>query len=244
MEVIDPISGERRIVEGDDGVLQALQNLADIVEVGDAGAVPEATQAALDMGIAPFDVLRDGLQAGLAVVGERFKKNEAFIPEVLLTARAMHSGMEVLRPILTKLGNEPLGTVVLGTVQGDLHDIGKNMVGMMLEGAGFKVHDIGVNVNVQTFVDKIRDLKADLLCMSALLSTTMSMQGETIKAIKAAGTRSNTFRIMCGGAPVTEDYAKQSGADGFAPDAASAVDVAKKLIDKECQPRFISGVVG
>lgn len=230
MEVIDPVTGERRIIDGDAKTLEALKKLADFVEEGDNDSVPEATETLLEMGVAPFEVLQNGLQAGLAVVGERFKRNEAFIPEVLLSARAMHAGMEILRPKLTAAKNVSLGVVVLGTVQGDLHDIGKNMVGMMLEGAGFVVHDIGVNKSAQEFVDKIKEVDANLVAISALLSTTMRMQGETIKAIDEEGLRDNGLKVLCGGAPVTEEYAKKHGSDGFAADAASAANIAKQLV--------------
>ncbi len=240
MEVIDPVTGERRQIEGDAEDLAALKALADLVEAGTQGEVSEATGRALDRGIAPFDVLLNGLQAGLAVVGERFKRNEAFIPEVLLSARAMHKGMDILRPLLAELGNEPEGKVVLGTVEADLHDIGKNMVGMMLEGAGFQVIDVGVNVRIENFVDAVKEEDADILALSALLSTTMHMQGETIEALAAAGLR-DRVKVMLGGAPVTAEYAKAAGADAFAPDAARAVDVARELMNAEAGAGFFEG---
>ena len=209
--------------------MDELKDLAEKVEKGKHLEAEEATRKALDGGIQPYDVLLDGLQAGLAVVGERFKRNECFIPEVLLAARAMHSGMDILRPLLAESGSKPIGKIVLGTVQDDLHDIGKNMVGMMLEGAGFHVVDMGVNVSVERFVEAVEGEEEVILGLSALLSTTMPNLKTVIERLEANGLR-DKIKVLVGGAPVTEIYAMEIGADGFAPDAANAVDKAKELL--------------
>ena len=210
--------------------MNELEDIAEKVEKGKNIEVPEATRKALEKGIPPYEILINGLQAGLAVVGDRFKRGEAFIPEVLLSARAMHAGMDLLRPFLAETGTKPIGKVILGTVKDDLHDIGKNMVGMMLEGAGFQVIDIGINVSVEKFVETVRKEKADILGMSALLSTTMPFLRTTIEGLKENGLR-DQIQVLVGGAPVTEDYAMEIAADGYAPDAASAVDKAKELLN-------------
>jgi 5-methyltetrahydrofolate--homocysteine methyltransferase len=209
--------------------MDELKDLAEKVEKGKHLEAEEATRKALDSGIRPYDVLVKGLQAGLAVVGERFKRNECFIPEVLLAARAMHFGMDVLRPLLAESGAKPIGKIVLGTVQDDLHDIGKNMVGMMLEGAGFHVVDMGVNVPVEKFVEAVEREEAGILGLSALLSTTMPNLKTVIERLEENGLR-DKIKVLVGGAPVTEIYAMEIGADGFAPDAANAVDKAKELL--------------
>jgi len=210
--------------------MDELKDLAEKVEKGKHLEAEEATRKALDSGIQPYDVLVNGLQAGLAVVGERFKRNECFIPEVLLAARAMHSGMDILRPLLVESGSKPIGKIVLGTVKDDLHDIGKNMVGMMLEGAGFHVVDMGVNVSVERFVEAVEKEEAAILGLSALLSTTMPNLKTVIERLKKDGLRERV-KVLVGGAPVTETYAMEIGADGFAPDAANAVDKAKELLN-------------
>ena len=204
-----------------------LKALADAVINGDQNKALEITKAALDEGTAAKDVLDNGLIAGMDVVGERFKKNEIYIPEVLISARAMKMAMEVLEPELVKAGVEPVGKLLIGTVQGDLHDIGKNLVAMMLKGAGFEVIDLGVDVGPEKFVEQVKEAKAQLIGMSALLTTTMPGMEKTIKAVKDAGI---PVKVMIGGAPVTQDYADRIGADGYAPDAASAVDLAKSLV--------------
>jgi 5-methyltetrahydrofolate--homocysteine methyltransferase len=209
--------------------MNELKDIAEKVEKGKHLEVPQATRKALDKGIAPYDILLNGLQAGLAVVGDRFKRGKAFIPEVLLSARAMHAGMDLLRPLLAETGTQPIGKLVLGTVKDDLHDIGKNMVGMMLEGAGFQVIDLGINVPVEKFVEAVRKEQADILGMSALLSTTMPHLQTTLEGLASHGLR-DQIQVLVGGAPVTEDYAMQIRADGYAPDAARAVDKAKELL--------------
>lgn len=204
-----------------------LQALADALIRGDHLKVPELTQQALDEGCPPKDILEQGLISGMNVVGVRFKANEVYVPEVLIAARAMHMGMDILKPELVKAGIEPLGTIVLGTVKGDLHDIGKNLVGMMLTGAGFKVVDAGIDVSPEKFVECIREQGAQIVAMSALLTTTMPQMAEVIRAIKASGL---PVKTMVGGAPVTQSYSDEIGADGYSADAASAVDLARTLV--------------
>jgi len=204
-----------------------LKALADAIIKGDQNAAVEITKAALEGGTEAESVLNDGLIAGMDVVGARFKKNEVYIPEVLISARAMKMAMEILEPELAKAGVQPIGTFLIGTVQGDLHDIGKNLVAMMLKGAGFEVIDIGIDVPVEKFVDQAKTTGVQLVGMSALLTTTMPAIEKTLKALKDAGI---SAKIMVGGAPVTQGYADKIGADGYAADAASAVDVAKSLV--------------
>jgi len=204
-----------------------LQAIADALIKGDRNTVVELTEKALADGTSPEDILNDGLVAGMDVIGKRFKANEVYVPEVLIAARAMHGGMDVLKPKLAEAGVEPKGTVVIGTVKGDLHDIGKNLVGMMLTGAGLKVVDVGTDVAPEKFVEATKAEGAQVCALSALLTTTMPQMGEVVKAFKAAGVEAKT---MIGGAPVTQSYADEIGADGYAPDAASAADVAKTLV--------------
>jgi 5-methyltetrahydrofolate--homocysteine methyltransferase len=204
-----------------------LKALADAVIKGDQSTAAEITKAALAEGTAAKTVLDDGLIAGMDVVGDRFKKNEIYIPEVLIAARAMKMAMEVLEPELVKAGVQPVGKFLIGTVQGDLHDIGKNLVAMMLKGAGFQVVDLGVDIGPDKFVEQAKAAGTQLVGMSALLTTTMPSMEKTIKALKDAGVAA---KIMIGGAPVTQGYADKIGADGYAADAASAVDLAKSLV--------------
>ncbi len=204
-----------------------LKALADAVINGDQNTALEITKAALEEGTAAKDVLDNGLIAGMDIVGARFKKNEIYIPEVLIAARAMKMAMKILEPELVKAGVEPVGKLLIGTVQGDLHDIGKNLVAMMLKGAGFEVIDLGVDVGPEKFIEEAKAANAQLVGMSALLTTTMPGMEKTIKALKDAGIE---VKIIIGGAPVTQDYADRIGADGYAPDAASAVDLAKSLV--------------
>jgi 5-methyltetrahydrofolate--homocysteine methyltransferase len=204
-----------------------LKALADAVIKGDQGTAVEITKSALEEGTAAKDVLDKGLIAGMDVVGDRFKNNEIYIPEVLIAARAMKMAMEILEPELVKAGVEPVGKFLIATVQGDLHDIGKNLVAMMLKGAGFEVIDLGVDVGPEKFVEQVKAKGIQLVGMSALLTTTMPGMEKTIKALKEAGV---SAKIMIGGAPVTQGYADKIGADGYAADAASAVDMAKSLV--------------
>jgi 5-methyltetrahydrofolate--homocysteine methyltransferase len=204
-----------------------LKALADAIIRGDRNAAVEITEAALDEGTAAETVLNEGLIAGMDVVGDRFKKNEIYIPEVLIAARAMRSAMEILEPELAAAGVEPIGRFLIGTVQGDLHDIGKNLVAMMLKGAGFDVVDLGVDITPEVFVKRAKATGVQLIGMSALLTTTMPAIEKTVKALRDAGV---SAKVMIGGAPVTQGYADKIGADGYAADAASAVDVAKSLV--------------
>ncbi len=183
--------------------------------------------SALKEGTPAESVINDGLIAAMDVVGARFKKNEIYIPEVLLAARAMKMGMDILKPEIIKAGIKPIGKCLVGTVQGDLHDIGKNLVAMMLEGAGFEVVDLGVDVGPDKFVEQAKTQGVQVVGMSTLLTTTMPAIEQALKAIKDAGV---LVKIMIGGAPVTQDYADKIGADGYAADAASAVDLAKGLL--------------
>lgn len=191
--------------------------------------VPELVAKALEEGEKPEDILNKGLVAGMSVVGEKFKNNEFYVPEVLIAARAMSKGMEVLRPKLVETGVQPVAKVAIGTVRGDLHDIGKNLVAMMMEGAGFEILDLGVDVKPEQFVQTVKESGAGMVCLSALLTTTMPAMKDTINALQEAGVRDNV-KVMIGGAPVTQNYADEIGADGYAPDAASAVDKAKELL--------------
>jgi 5-methyltetrahydrofolate--homocysteine methyltransferase len=204
-----------------------LKALADAIIKGDQNSAVEITKAALEEGTAAESVLNDGLIAGMDVIGARFKKNEVYIPEVLIAARAMKMAMEILEPELAKAGVKPRGKFLIGTVQGDLHDIGKNLVAMMLKGAGFEVIDIGVDAGSEKFVEHAKATDAELIGMSALLTTTMPSMEKTLKALKDAGI---SAKVLIGGAPVTQGYADKIGADGYSPDAASAVDMAKSLV--------------
>ena len=204
-----------------------LQALADAVVKGDQNTAVEITKTALSEGTAAKNVLEEGLIAGMDVIGARFKKNEVYIPEVLISARAMKMALEILEPGLAKEGVEPVGKFLIGTVQGDLHDIGKNLVAMMLKGAGFEVIDLGVDIGPEQFVEQAQAADAQVIGMSALLTTTMPAMEKTISALKEAGV---SAKIMIGGAPITQVYADKIGAHGYALDAASAVDMAKNLV--------------
>ncbi len=204
-----------------------LKALADAVIKGDQSTAVEITKSALEEGTAAKSVLEEGLIAGMDVVGARFKKNEIYIPEVLIAARAMKMAMEFLEPELVKAGVKPIGKFLIATVQGDLHDIGKNLVAMMLKGAGFEVIDLGVDVGPEKFVEQVKAQGIHVVGMSALLTTTMPGMEKTIQALKDAGV---SAKIVIGGAPVTQGYADKIGADGYAADAASAVDMVKSLV--------------
>jgi corrinoid protein of di/trimethylamine methyltransferase len=205
------------------------QDLADAIIAGDNVKSKEITQKLVDSGVKAIDVLNDGLVPGMDVVGARFKANEMYIPEVLIAARAMHAAMDIIKPMLSEAGAEMKGTIVIGTVQGDLHDIGKNLVGMMLEGGGYTVVDIGVDVPSDKFVEEVKKSKAKVLGLSALLTTTLPVMKDVISAIRADAAAKGT-KVMVGGAPLTQEYSDSIGANGYAPDASSAVDLAKKLM--------------
>ena len=204
-----------------------LKVLADAVIKGDQNAAVQLTKAAMEEGMAVKSILDDGLIGGMDELAARWKRNEVYIPEVLIAARAMKAAMQILEPELVKAGVEPTGKFLIGTVQGDLHDIGKNLVAMMLKGAGFKVADIGVDIAPEKFIEQAKATDAQLIGMSALLTTTMPAMEKTLKAMRDAGVSAN---IVIGGAPVTQAYADKIGADGYAADAASAVDLAKILV--------------
>jgi 5-methyltetrahydrofolate--homocysteine methyltransferase len=207
------------------------EDLSKSVMTGDLTGAKRLTQEALDQGFKAKDVLDKGLLPGMAVVGQRFKTGEMFMPEVLFSAKTMHLAMEILKPLLVGSDAEGLGVMVIGTVEGDLHDIGKNLVAMMMEGSGFTVVDLGTNVKSQTFVDAVKQHKPNLVGMSALLTTTMPKMKETIDALKEAGLR-NRVKVMIGGAPVTAEFMSRIGADGFGINAGAAVENAKKLVGK------------
>ena len=205
-----------------------LLKLTDMVIEGNFKEIADLTIEALDNGLAAEDVLNQGLMPGMDHVGAEFKAGNFFVPEVLRSAKAMQESMNIIRPILAETGAKPSGTLVIGTVKGDLHDIGKNLVCMMCEGAGFKVVDLGKDVAPETFVEAAREHAPDLLGMSALLTTTMISMDRTIKALQEAGVR-DQLKVLIGGAPVTQDYANKIGADGYAANAAEAADLAKRL---------------
>ncbi len=206
-----------------------LQALAEAVINGDRDEVARLVQEAVDEGVGPDSIVNEGLIVGMDEVGRRFKANEFYVPEVLIAARAMHAGMDIVNPLLVESGIEPRGRVLIGTVQGDLHDIGKNLVAMMLEGGGYEVIDMEVDVPADQFVAAVNEHSPNVVAMSALLTTTMPAMKDTIEALDAAGIR-DQIKVMIGGAPVTQDYADEIGADGYAPDAASAVDLAADLM--------------
>ena len=207
-----------------------LREIASNLYDGEDKEVAGLVQEALDNGIAPLAILSAGLIAGMDKVGMDFKTGVLFVPEVLRTARAMHAGMEILRPLLAQSGTAfSANKCIIGTVKGDLHDIGKNLVKMMLEGAGFEMVDLGTDVGPEAFVAAVRQHQPEILALSALLTTTMGYMRATIEALTASGLR-YSVKVMIGGAPVTTDFATQIGADAYAPDAASAVDVARTLV--------------
>ena len=208
-----------------------IQEIAEKLVLGESEEVRELVKIALGEKVDVEKILKEGLIAGMNEVGERFKKNEMYIPEVILSGRCMKSAMEVLKPILAGKHVGSLGTVVMGTVRGDLHDIGKNLVNMMLEGAGFEVIDLGVDVPEGRFVEAVKEKRPNIVGMSALLTTTMPAMKEVIKALQDSGVR-DRVKVMVGGAPITEEFVAKIGADGYARDAGSAVDKAKELLNR------------
>jgi 5-methyltetrahydrofolate--homocysteine methyltransferase len=208
-----------------------LQEILDGVVNGDNHLVPEKVNEALEKGTPPETLLNEALIPAMAEVGRRFEAGEYFVPEMLISARAMKSGMAILKPKLVKQNFKSFGKIVVGTVKGDLHDIGKNLVSLMLEGAGFEVIDAGSDVSPEKFVEIARSNNADIIGLSALLTTTMTNMKATVTALDQAGLKGK-IKVMIGGAPVTEGYATQIGADGYAEDASKAVALAKQLIDR------------
>ena len=205
--------------------MQIIKDISENLQKGKAKIVKELVQQAIDEGANPEQILNEGLLAGMNIVGEKFKNNEIYVPEVLVAARAMNMGTQILKPLLAASGVSATGKVCIGTVQGDLHDIGKNLVKMMMEGKGLEVIDLGTDVSAETFVQTAIEQNCKVICCSALLTTTMSVMEDVIKAAEAAGIR-DKVKIMIGGAPVSEDYCKKIGADCYTVDAASAADAA------------------
>ncbi len=208
---------------------EIINEISEWLQKGRAKNVKALVQDALDQGCDPKEILNDGLLSGMMIVGGKFKRNEVFVPEVLVAARAMNAGLSILEPKLVEVGNESLGKAVIGTVKGDLHDIGKNLVAMMLKGAGFEIVDVGTDVDADTFISKAEEVGADIICMSALLTTTMTYMQEVIDSLKEKGLR-DKYIVMIGGAPVTEDFANQITADFYTADATSAAETAKSAI--------------
>ena len=203
------------------------EQISEMLQKGKAKDVERLVGEALAEGVDVKEILEKGLISGMAVIGEKFKNNQVYVPEVLIAARAMNKGMGVLEPAMLQAGIKPLGTVVIGTVKGDLHDIGKNLVGMMFKGAGFKVVDLGTDVPPEKFVDAARENDASIIGLSALLTTTMPNMRECIGAIRATGL---PVKVMVGGAPVTQAFADEVGADAYSPDAATAVEAGRQLV--------------
>lgn len=210
---------------------ETLNEISEWLQKGRAPKVKAAVTKALEEGIPASEILEYGLLAGMDIIGQKFKNNEVFVPEVLVAARAMNRGVEILRPYLVEDGVETKGTVILGTVKGDMHDIGKNLVRMMMEGKGLEVIDIGVDVPTESFLDAAREHNAKLICCSALLTTTMGEMKNVVDAVKASE-MNGKVKIMIGGAPITQTFCEQIGADCYTPDAASAAEVALKFCEE------------
>jgi methylmalonyl-CoA mutase cobalamin-binding domain/chain len=210
---------------------EILQSLFDNTLVGNAPEVRDLVNQGLEDGMGPEALLYEALIPSLEEVGARFERGDYFVPEMLIAARAMQGALDILRPLLAETGAKPIGTYVMGTVKGDVHDIGKNLVNIMLEGAGFTVYDLGVNVAPEIFVERIKEHKPDVVGFSAFLTTTMPMFKANINALEKAGIRNDVI-VMVGGAPVTQEYADAVGADGYAADASTAVRLAKDLIEQ------------
>ena len=209
--------------------MSILNDISENLQRGKAKVVKELVQQAIDQGLSAQEILEDGLLAGMNIIGAMFKANEVFVPEVLVAARAMNMGSALLKPLLAESGVKATGKVCIGTVKGDLHDIGKNLVKMMLEGKGLDVIDLGVDVSPQQFIDTAKNEGCQIICCSALLTTTMGVMGEVVQAAKDAGIR-DSVKIMVGGAPVTEAFCQQIGADKYTPDATTAADAAVALL--------------
>ncbi|MBT3272152.1 MAG: corrinoid protein [Spirochaetales bacterium] len=205
--------------------MDILKDISESLQKGKAAEVKELAQKGIDEGLGSKEILENGLMAGMSIIGDKFKKNEVYVPEVLIAARAMHAGIDVLKPHMAAGDMSDKGTVVLGTVKGDLHDIGKNLVKIMMEGKGLKVIDLGIDVSSEKFVEAAQENTAEVIACSALLTTTMTEMENVVKAFEEAGTR-DKVKIMVGGAPVTTSFCESIGADRYAPDAASAADEA------------------
>jgi 5-methyltetrahydrofolate--homocysteine methyltransferase len=205
---------------------EIFNEISELLQKGKARDIVGSVQKALDAGAEPADILQNALMSGMNIIGGKFKRNEVFVPEVLIAARAMNKATEVLKPALAKAGVQPVGKAIICTVKGDQHDIGKNLVKMMIEGKGIEVDDLGVDCDTQLVVDKVKESDAKVLCLSALLTTTMTAQKEVIDALKSAGIR-DKVKVMVGGAPVTQGFADEIGADAYTPDAATAAEVCR-----------------
>jgi len=209
--------------------MEVLRRLSEELQQGNFDQMPDLTRQALRQGVEPGRILNEALVAGMDVVGNKFRRDEIFLPEVLISAKAMQASMDILRPFLAGSGVKMAGKVVLGTVKGDIHDIGKNLVGMLLEGAGYEVINLGTDVSAERFVQSVKANQPNLVGLSALLTTTMLGMKDVIQSLVEAGVR-DKIKVVVGGAPVTEDFARHVGADGYAPDAARAVDKVRELI--------------
>jgi corrinoid protein of di/trimethylamine methyltransferase len=207
----------------------SLEAISEALQKGKAKDVKALVQEQLDAGVTAKAILEGGLMAGMDVVGRRFKANEIYVPEVLIAARAMTAGITILKPLLIDEAVEAKGTIVIGTVKGDLHDIGKNLVKMMMEGKGFNMIDLGTDVSAEQFVEAAKEHKANIICCSALLTTTMTEMKNVVAAVDAAGLR-DTVKVMVGGAPITQEYCESIGADAYSPDAASAAEKALEFV--------------
>lgn len=208
--------------------MSILNEISENLQQGKAKVVKELVQKAIDDGIDVKTILEEGLLSGMGIIGAKFKNNEVYVPDVLIAARAMNAGSELLKPLLASSGIKAKGTVLLGTVKGDLHDIGKNLVRMMMEGKGLEVIDLGIDVSADKFIAKLKETNAHIIACSALLTTTMGEMKNVVESLKAAGIR-DTVTVMIGGAPVTDQYCKSIGADIYTPDAASAADEAARV---------------
>ncbi|MDW7673368.1 MAG: corrinoid protein [Bacillota bacterium] len=211
--------------------MASFENLNSAVIAGNVNQVVEGTKSLVDSGVDPIEIINKGLIAGMNVVGQRFKAGDMYVPEVLMAAKSMAAGVDIVKPMIAEGDVPSSGKIVIGTVKGDLHDIGKNLVGMMMESSGFQVINLGVDVSPEKFAEAVREHKPEVVGMSALLTTTMLAMKDTIEVLKEEGLR-DSVKIIIGGAPVTAEFASEIGADGFAPDAASATELAEKLMGK------------
>ncbi|MCK8817232.1 corrinoid protein [Natroniella sulfidigena] len=210
--------------------MSKMEEIVEEVITGNVDGVAELAQELVDEGTNPSEIIKNGLVAGMDIVGARFKKNEMFVPEVLIAAKAMHAGMDIVKPLLTEGESSSAATVIMATVEGDLHDIGKNLVAMMLEGAGFEVIDLGVDISADEFVEAVKEHQPDIIGLSALLTTTMPAMEETIKSLEEAGVR-DQVKVMVGGAPVSQEFADEIDADGYAADGSTATEIAREFVN-------------
>lgn len=212
--------------------MSILEEISEFLQKGKRKNVKALIEQALEEGIDPKMILKEGLMSGMSIIGGKFKREEVFVPDVMMAARAMNVGLSILEPKLVEAGNEPIGRVVIGTVQGDLHDIGKNLTAVLLKGAGFEIYDMGVDVSAEAFLEKAEEVNADIIGLSALLSTTMLQMKEVIDLLKEKNLR-DKYIVMIGGAPITNEFAEEIGADYYTPDAASAAEAAKKAVESK-----------